>query len=63
MKECVTHHACDCIMERTNIAERKLEKLKRLILLTDPVVSLVEMGDLSIRQWNEFIKEFPDEGE
>lgn len=48
-------------MKRTNLAERKVEKLKRLLLLTDSVVSNVEMNETAIKQWNEFIKEFPDE--
>lgn len=48
-------------MKRAQIAERKVEKLKALILLTDPVVSDVEMNDTALRQWGEFLKEFPDE--
>jgi len=49
-------------MKRANIAERKCEKLKQLLLLTDPAVSDVNMNDLTMRQWQEFITEFPDEG-
>lgn len=49
-------------MKRANIAERKCEKLKHLLLLTDPAVSDVEMNELTLRQWQEFITEFPDEG-
>ena len=41
--------------------QKKLDKLKALILLTDPVVSNVEMNKLSAKQWAEFIREFPDE--
>jgi hypothetical protein len=48
-------------MKRAQVAERKIEKLKRLILLTDPVVSGAEMNILSARQWNAFIEEFPEE--
>ena len=48
-------------MKRAQIAERKLDKLKKLVLLFDPVVSNVEMNTLSATQWNEFVKEFPDE--
>lgn len=48
-------------MKRAQLAERKLEKLKGLILLTDPVVSSVHMNELTSRQWAEFIKSFPDE--
>jgi hypothetical protein len=49
-------------MKRAQLAERKCEKLKRLLLLTDPVVSNVEVNELSVKQWTEFIKCFPDEG-
>lgn len=45
------------------ILEDKLTKLKQLLLLVDPVVSNETMNPLSIKQWTEFIKEFPDEGE
>lgn len=48
-------------MKRSRIAERKVDKLKRLILLTDPAVSNVEMNDIALRQWNEFVRAFPDE--
>lgn len=48
-------------MKRAQIAERKLEKLKRLMLLTDPAVSYVSMNPLTAAQWNEFVREFPDE--
>ena len=34
---------------------RTVEKLKRLILLTDPSVSDVAMNELSVKQWNEFL--------
>lgn len=43
------------------IAERKVKKLKRLILLVDESVSNEEMNLLSAKQWQSFIKEFPDE--
>lgn len=46
----------------TNELEQKVMKLKRLLLLTDVVVSDVIVGDTQIKQWNEFIKCFPDEG-
>ena len=39
----------------------KLEKLKQLLLLADPAVSDVTMNEVTMRQWNEFLKEFPDE--
>lgn len=50
-------------MKRANIAERKVEKLKRLILLTDDAMSNIAMNELSMRQWIEFVREFPDEGD
>ena len=34
--------------------EKENEKLKSLILLTDPSVSNVEMNDLTVRQFTEF---------
>lgn len=40
----------------------KIEKLKRLILLTDESVSGEVVGDLTLKQWNSFIEAFPDEG-
>ena len=48
-------------MKRAQIAERKLEKLKALILLTDPAVSHVTVTETTLTQWHEFIKEFPEE--
>jgi hypothetical protein len=50
-------------MKRAHIAERKVEKLKRLILLTDDSMAHVGMNQLSISQWIEFVRCFPDEGE
>lgn len=50
-------------MKRAQLAERKLEKLKRLVLLTDDCVSDVQMNETAIKQWTSFITEFPDEGE
>lgn len=49
-------------MKRANLAERKLEKLKALLLLTDPAVENMQMNKLTALQWSEFIKEFKDEG-
>ena len=37
-------------------SEEKINKLKSLLLLTDPAVSNVEMNDLSLKQWNEYTK-------
>ncbi len=50
-------------MKRAQLAERKLEKLKRLMLLVDESVSDEIMNPLTIKQWNEFIREFPDEAD
>jgi len=41
--------------------QAKIDKLKQLLLRTDPSVSNTTMNDLTIQQWNEFIKTFPDE--
>lgn len=48
-------------MKRAQLAERKCVKLKALLLLTDPVVADVHMNALAAIQWQEFIREFPDE--
>lgn len=48
-------------MKRANLAERKVQKLKALLLLTDPVVSSKIVTPVALTQWHEFIKEFPDE--
>jgi hypothetical protein len=45
------------------ILKSKLEKLKQLILLVDPVVSNVIVNDVAINQWAEYIKCFPNEDE
>lgn len=50
-------------LKRTELAERKVEKLKALILLTDPSVSGVTVTDTTLTQWHEFIKAFPDEAD
>jgi hypothetical protein len=50
-------------MKRAQTAERKVKKLKALLLLTDPSVSDIVVNDIAIKQWNEFIREFPDEGD
>lgn len=39
---------------KINLAQ--VEKLKQLLLLTDPAVSNVEMNDLTIKQWAEFVR-------
>ena len=41
--------------------DEKISKLKSLLLLTDPAVSNVVMCDTQLRQWQEFIKCFPEE--
>lgn len=46
--------------DRTKLVE-KIDKLKRLMLLTDPVVENEVMNDIAIRQFSEFIKCYPDE--
>jgi hypothetical protein len=41
--------------------DAKVKKLKSLLLLTDPVVSMNEVNGIALEQWQEFIKCFPDE--
>ena len=50
------------VIERCKRLEQKVQKLKALMLLTDPVVSGVIVSEIEGIQWNEFIKCFPDEG-
>ena len=42
--------------KRIEILEQHVEKLKQLVLLTDPAVHNVEMNDLTMRQWSEYRK-------
>jgi hypothetical protein len=51
----------DKYVEGIEQMKRKLQKLKQLMLLTDPVVSGEQMNEIALKQWNEFIREFPDE--
>ena len=44
------------------LLKNKVEKLKQLLLLTDPCVGHVVMNEVTHTQWLEFIKAFPDEG-
>ena len=48
-------------MKRANIAERKVDKLKALLLLTDPALNQFAVSDITILQWQEYLKEFPEE--
>jgi len=41
--------------------KKKVELLKRLILLTDDSVSNEEVSDLQIKQWTKYIEVFPEE--
>lgn len=56
-------HTMEAMRRAFNFHLEKIEKLKSLMLLTDPVVSMEEVGDIQLRQWAEFVKFFPDEGE
>lgn len=47
--------------ETWNHQQIKIDKLKQLLLLTDPSVADVEMNETTMKQWNEFIKTFPRE--
>lgn len=44
-----------------SLLDQKVQKLKRLILLTDDVVSGVTVGTTQLSQWTEFLRMFPDE--
>lgn len=43
--------------------KEKCAKLRMLLLLTDPAVSNEQMNDLTLKQWQAFVKEFPDEAQ
>lgn len=50
-------------MSKSDLEQRgKVKKLKALILLTDPIVSNVQVSYMSVNQWNEYVRCFPDEG-
>lgn len=48
-------------MKRAQLAERKVEVLKSLVLLTHDVVSHVEMNGIAQNQCVQFLNEFLDE--
>jgi hypothetical protein len=50
-------------VEREILLRKKVEKLKRLLLLIDESVSDEKVGDLQLKQWQSFIAAFPEEGE
>ena len=50
-------------MKRAQLAERKVEKLKGLLLLTDNCVSNVVVGETQLKQWNSYLEAFPDEAQ
>ena len=51
----------DQLMSAYISLEKKTDKLKRLLLLTDDSVSNETVGEIQIKQWNEFTKVFPEE--
>lgn len=48
-------------MKRAQLAERKVEVLKSLILLTHKNFVNITVNSTTVAQWNEYLKEFPDE--
>jgi hypothetical protein len=50
------------LTEENDTLKKKVAKLKSLMLLTDPVVSHVDMTPLATVQWMAYLYEFPDEG-
>ena len=55
------------LMDTYNIIDvdiliRKVKKLKALILLTDDEVSKYSVNEISLAQWGEYIRIFPEEG-
>ena len=43
--------------------KRRLNKLKRLVLLTDQSLACLEMQSMNITIWGEYCKAYPDECE
>jgi len=48
--------------KKVDIAEQKIAKLIKLMLLADPAVERIVGGRIQALQWDAFIKAFPDEG-
>lgn len=57
---CLDCH-CNVVVDKLVYANRKVEKLKELLLLTDPSVSGVIVGDTQLKQHQAFLDAFPDE--
>tara|TARA_R110000782_G_scaffold268732_1_gene365698 strand:+ start:823 stop:1068 length:246 start_codon:yes stop_codon:yes gene_type:complete len=52
------------MLDVANELEMKVLKLKRLLLLIDPMVSHFQCGsEEQLAQWQEFIRAYPEEGE
>lgn len=49
--------------KQIKVLEAKIDKLKALLLLTDPVMSKTTIGKTQVTQWGEFCREYPDEGQ
>lgn len=48
--------------KKTQRDAAKIAKLKSLLILTDPAVETEQVSDLTSKQWNEYIRCFPEEG-
>jgi hypothetical protein len=63
----VLHGCLDCChdirCERIRFLQSKVDKLLHLLLLTDPLLSNVIVGDTQLKQHQEFLRAFPDEKE
>jgi hypothetical protein len=46
--------------DKIEYLEEKVQKLISLMILTDAKVSDVEMNSVTARQWEEFIKHYPE---
>lgn len=54
-------HLITKLRDELELTNRKISKLKALVLLVDPAVSDQQVSSTAVTQWAEFIKEFPDE--
>lgn len=49
------------LKDEINVLKKKINKLKRLVLLTDEDLSTCEVGELSLKQWSSYLKDFPED--
>jgi hypothetical protein len=56
MNDQAPDHSKEFYRRQFQITLEQNEKLKQILLLTDPAFSDVEVNDLSLQQWAEFVR-------